>query len=32
MADSLQSFELNNVNDFKFLAGLIGDKLRNPQF
>lgn len=32
MADSLDSFDLKTPNDFKFLAGVLGDKLRNPNF
>jgi hypothetical protein len=32
MADSLENYELNDVNDFRFLACAIGEKLRNPNF
>jgi hypothetical protein len=33
MKDSaLDSFELKTANDYKFLACLVGDKLRNTNF
>lgn len=32
MAQSLESFELKDLNDYKYLACVIGEKLRNPNF
>lgn len=32
MTQSLDSYELSTINDFKFLACALGAKLRNPNF
>jgi hypothetical protein len=32
MAENIGSFELKTVNDYKYLAYVVGDKLRNTNF
>lgn len=32
MSQGLGSFQLKNVDDFRYMARLVGDKLRNPNF
>ncbi len=32
MTQNLDSYQLESINDFKFLAYVLGAKLRNPNF